>query len=72
MESIAFPSIGTGSLNYPVDSVAKSLLKTAFKFLNNNSDRSFIINFVIHEKEANTVSVKEIKTDEKLHTLKIT
>jgi len=47
-QSIAFPSLGTGAYRYPVDQAARTALKTAIDFLNQEG-RPPLVRFVLFD-----------------------
>lgn len=56
--SIAFPALGTGTLKYPVDLVAKSMYKCVEDFtLQNPNSRITEVLFVLYDKDYEAVKV---------------
>ncbi|XP_062596514.1 protein mono-ADP-ribosyltransferase PARP14-like [Saccostrea cucullata] len=52
MSSIAFPALGTGLLNYPIDRVAEEMCNAIVNFSKDNPNTSLEnVAFVIHEKD---------------------
>ena len=62
--SIAFPSIGTGNLGYPVEAVARTMFQTVQKFAAERNDGCLKeVSFVIYDKDHKSLQViKPINT----------
>ena len=55
-DSIAFPAIGTGILNYPPESVGKAFIEASAKFAEENPESSLeTIKLVIFRRDNKTV-----------------
>ncbi len=50
LDSISFPALGTGSLKYPIEIVAHTMVSTCYNFLNNNKNYGCSINLVISDE----------------------
>ncbi len=56
--SIAFPTIGTGNLKFPVDVVASTMFKVVMDFSSANPETTINdIRFVLYDKDRPTVTV---------------
>ena len=56
LASLAFPSLGTGSLKYPVDSVSKLMFKCICNFSENYPGTSLkLVKLVIYEMDVRKV-----------------
>lgn len=60
LNTIAFPSIGTGRLGYPSNLFVKWSLNSAIYFLHKNLDQSYHIKFVIYEKDEKIIQVSDL------------
>jgi O-acetyl-ADP-ribose deacetylase (regulator of RNase III) len=60
LKSIAFPSISTGAYRYPLEQAAEIALKTAIRYLNENSDIE-LIRFVLFGQNALEVYEKVLR-----------
>lgn len=56
LTSIAFPSLGTGNLGYPVDKVAKQMFSCVENFSKSNSDIKEVL-LVVYEKDHKSIQV---------------
>ncbi|KAK3606051.1 hypothetical protein CHS0354_006396 [Potamilus streckersoni] len=60
MTSIAFPALGTGTLKYPKDVVAREMFNSVSDFLAKNTDTSLVdVFFVVYEKDLKTLKAFE-------------
>lgn len=58
MRSIAFPSIGTGRLQYPCDIVADAMFETVYNFLEcTESSTLECVIFVVYSKDHHAIKV---------------
>ena len=59
--SISFPSIGTGSLNYPHDFVAKYSLNSVKTYMALNSHKKIKVNFVVYQLDTAVLQVSIVE-----------
>ena len=57
LDSISFPALGTGRLQYPIEIVARTMVSSCYNFLNNNKNYGCSINIVIPDEFSDTLRV---------------
>ena len=59
LKSIAFPAIGTGVLEYPVDLVASEMFQAAKEFCLYKPNANITVTFVVYNQDSNMIKVKK-------------